>query len=386
MKTTAVILGVLVVAVLTVATVPAARDEIHWRWTAHNNEKDSYESYLRTWPQGQHAPEARERSHAYAWADAKGTNTVAAFERYVQLFGKGEHVTEAKANVDSLHWQEATAANTIRSYRAYTSAHPEGRFAHQAEVKASVMRTEPASYDAALRTGTEASLTSFLTDYAGHANEASAQQALREVTEGRDIVDLLQEKKIEVQAEGSGIQQVSVRIRRLVPYVLTVRIPVGTFFVSANPSAQNMVTTAESKVQLISTIWESVSPDAACANRPRDIPGAGDTFTVQRSPNRAELTRLMPVLDKAQVDTSTRQAAVWIVTDDADYDDLGILLASQFGGGGSRVINEQEAARAMKICDDAGIDIRQKTIWGDRHQIMSGLDDLDLKAWLKQKR
>lgn len=386
MKTIAAILGVLVTTGLTLALVPTTRAEIHWRWTAHNNEKASYESYLRTWPQGQHAPEARERSHAYAWADAKGTNTVAAFERYVQLFGKGEHVTEAKANVDSLHWQEATAANTIRSYRAYISAHPEGTFAHQAEAKATVMRAEQAPYDAALQTGTEASLRSFLTDYAGHANEASAQQALREVTEGRDIVDLLQEKKIEVQAEGSGIQQVSVRIRRLVPYVLTVRIPVGTFFVSSNPSAQNMVTTAESKVQLISTIWESVSPDAACANRPRDIPGDGDTFTVQRSPNRAELTRLMPVLDKARVDTSTRQAAVWIVTDDADYDDLGILVASQFGFGGSRVINEQETARAMRICDDAGIDIRQKAIWGDRQQIMAGLDDLDLKAWLKQKR
>ena len=175
-------------------------------------------------------------------------------------------------------------------------------------------------------------------------------------------------------------------MRRLVPYSLTARIPVGTYFVSANTSSQNMVTTAESRVRLDTEDWQDVSPDAACANRPRDIPGSDDKFTVQRSPHQAELAKLMPVLDKAGVDTETRQAAVWIITDNADYDDLGILVASQSGFGGSRVINEPETVRAMRICDEAGIDITRKRIWNDKQAILSGLTDDELKKWLEKKK
>lgn len=96
----------------------------------------------------------------------------------------------------------------------------------------------------------------------------------------------------------------------------------------------------------------------------------------------------MPALGRARVDTATRQAAVWIVTDNADYSDLGILVASQFGFGGSRVIKELEAAHAMWICDEAGIDITQKAIWKDRRRIISGLKDdrRGLRTWLEKKK
>ena len=383
-RTIATIAGLAVVAVA-FAIIPATREELHWRWASLKNETVSYESYVKTWPDGRYATEAAIRYDALGWADAKAANTVQGFERYIQLHGEGKHVAEASDSIESRHWLEATAANTIRSYRNYSSEHPKGRFAQEVEAKVSVLRTDEAPYDASLRAATESSLQIFLAEYPGHTKVASAQQALTEITEGRDIVDLLRERKIEVQAEGSGIERVSVRVRRLVPYPVTVRIPVGTFFVAANVSAQNMVTTEEATVRLASEEWHSVSPDAACANRPRDIPGSGDRFTIQRSPQRAELAKLMPALESARVDTETRQAAVWIVTDNADYDDLGILVASQFGFGGSRVINEQEAARAMRICDEAGIDITRKAIWRDRRRIISGLQDGDLKTWLEQR-
>ena len=459
-KTIVVTLGVFVLVALALAIIPTTRDEIHWRWASHQDESTSYESYVKVWPEGRHAVEARtlydERGWAEAstantvqgferyvqlhgegkhaaeaqnnidslhwqeastantvqeferyvqlhgegkhaaeaqnnidslhWQEASTANTVQGFERYVQLHGEGKHAAEAQNNIDSLHWQEASTANTIRSYRSYAATHPQGRFAHQAETKASALRIDQAAYDAALRAGTEASLRAFLTDYPGHKKESEAQQAIKDITEGRDIVDLLKEKKIELKTEGSGIQSVSVSMRRLVPYALTARIPVGTYFVAANPSSQNMVTTAETRIRLDTDDWQNVSPDAACANRPRDIPGSDDRFTVQRSPHQAELAKLIPVLDRARVDTETRQAAVWIVTDNADYDDLGILVASQFGFGGSRVINEPETARAMRICDEAGINITRKRIWNDKQIILRGLTDDELKKWLKEKK
>ena len=386
-KTIVAILGVLAVVGLALAIIPTTRDEIHWHWASHENETTSYQSYVKAWPEGRHAVEARTLYDEHGWVEAETANTVQGFERYVQLHGEGKHVAEAKDNIESLHWQEATTANTIRIYRSYVATNPHGRFVQQAKTKAFALRTDPAPYEAALRTATEDSLKKFIADFPGHKNEQQAQQAIKDITEGRDIVDLLNEKKIEIETQGSGIKSVQVRLRRLVPYPITVRVPVGSYFVSARQSAQNMVTTAEKKVRLTTDDWRSVSASAACANRPRDIPGSKDSFTVQRSPHQAELARLMPILDKARVPYAVRQAAVWIVTDNASYSGLGILVSrSQFQMfGGTRQINEYESARAMKICDEAGIDVKRKAIWRDRQRILSGLKDEKLKKWLEDK-
>jgi len=205
--------------------------------------------------------------------------------------------------------------------------------------------------------------------------------------EGRDLLDLVEAGKVEVRTRGSGIRTVSLELRRVPAHKVTVRIAGGTFLVSRAASAQNMVTTEQKSIVLDSDRWVSVTVPAACANRVRDIPGSEDTFDVQRAPNEEELARLMSVLRKHSVSYGVRQAAIWIVTDDADYDDLGTLVSrpsfQMFGG--SRVIGESEAARALQICDEAGIDITQKAIWRDREEIMKGLKDAGLRKWLAAK-
>ena len=414
----------IIVASLALAVIPGSRDEIHWRWADYKGETSSYESYVKTWPAGRHAGEAKVLYDNHAWADAQAANTVQGFERYVQLHEDGRHVAEARDGIESLHWQEAATANTvqgferyvqlhedgrhvaeardgieslrwqeaatantIKAFQNYTTLHPEGPHMREAEAKLASLRTDDAPFKAALKAGTEARLKQFLEDFPGHRKAVDAQQAIRDITQERDIVDLLAEKKVKIQAQGSGIQRVSVRVRRLVPYPLAIRIPVGTYFVSARRSAQNMVTTAESKARLTTGDWLDISVSAACANRPRDIPDSDDSFTVQRSPHQKELAKLMPVLGRAGVGYATRQAAVWIVTDNASYSELGILVSRpQFQPfGGTRTINEEEAARAMQICDEAGIDVTRKRIWNARKQILQRLKDGKLKKWLEQR-
>lgn len=415
--------GLLLAAAVALPAVTAVRDEAHWRWASLQDKAFDYDSYLKARPGGRHIVEAAERYEARGWEDAKAAASIQGYGRYLQVHPRGAHAAAAQEQLESLHWQAAVASdnlpgyerylseyatgrhavqagerleslrweaatqtNSIRSYREYVAAHIKGRFRREAESRAAALRADRTPYDSAYRAGTEVSLKTFLADFPGHRMEAAAKQALREITEGRDVVDLLGERKIEVKTRGSGIKSVEVSLRRRVPHRLTVRIPVGTFFVSANPSSQNMVTTEEGKVDLGDDGWSEVSVDAACANRPRAIPGEGDSFTVQRSPNQDELARLMPVLDKAGVSYGVRQAAVWIVTDNADYDDLGILVSrSQFQlMGGTRVIGEEEAARAMRICEEAGIDVRQKAIWRDREKIAAGLGDGEMKRWLNK--
>jgi nucleoid-associated protein YgaU len=213
-------------------------------------------------------------------------------------------------------------------------------------------------------------------------------QATGQVPEGfgvRDIADLLAEKQIEVEIYGSGIETVDLRVRRLTSQPVGLRVPVGTFFVSDGQSSQDMVTTRETKLAPTLDCWIAIPVDSACANRSRDIPASWNTFAIQRSPYQGELARLMPAIDRAHVSRATGQAAVWIVTDDATYSQLGSLLVRQPAfpaDTGTRAIQETEAAAAMRICDDAGIDITRKRIWGDRLDILKGLKDDGLKSWL----
>ncbi len=273
--------------------------------------------------------------------------------------------------------------NTVKSYQLYLDTYPKGRFGPEAQAKQESLRSDDTPYVAALKAGTLPALKGFLDEFPGHKREADVRAVIKEIEEGRDITDLLKEKKVEIETEGSGIQSIIVRIRRLVTYPITVRIPVGTFFVSRSSSSQNMVTTEESKLTLTSSDWRWVMPSVVSANRLRSIPGPRDTFSVQKSPNQIELVRLMPVLDRAGVSFTVRQAAVWIVTDNAGYSDLGILVMGSDGSGGTRVINEYEAARAMQLCDQADIDITRKAIWKDKLTILQGLHDASLKGWLQ---
>ena len=192
-----------------------------------------------------------------------------------------------------------------------------------------------------------------------------------------DIVDLLEQKQIEVQTSGNGIQHVVVRLHRLVATPIDVRIPVGTYFIAPNKSVQDMITTRTATVQLPDDRWQNATVSVACANRMLPEPGSGDTFTVARASKREELDRLMPLLAAAEASDPVRQAAVWIVTDNANYTDLGGLKSHS-----SRLIDEDAAARAILLCECAGIKVMQKAIWGDHIAIWERLTDSRLKAWL----
>lgn len=370
-------------------------DALHWQQATAANTVDGFERYLQLHGEAKHAAEAHEHIDALHWEQATAANTIDGFEHYLQLHPQGKHVAQAGDNMDSLRWQEATANDTIRSYQDYSGALPQGQHVQEARARVAALKTDPAPFAAAMKTATVASLQQFLEDFPGHQEQGNVRQAIRDLSEERDLVSLFEEGKIDVVVLGGGIRKMSVRMCRLVPPPLAVRIPVGTFFVAVDPSVQNMVTTAEETVQLTSDRWQSVSPSVACANRSRKIPADGDSFAVRRSPWEWQLAQLMPVLAQANVSADVRQAAVWIVTDDATYKDLGSLVVSSWGGpgGGTRAINAYDAARAMKICDEAGIGITYKAIWNDRDTIISQLKFLEanwaeckqLRQWLEQK-
>jgi hypothetical protein len=215
-----------------------------------------------------------------------------------------------------------------------------------------------------------------------------SENRLRGAERGK-IMDLINEGKLLAEINGDNIQNLNIVLRKLTPHPLEVTIPAGSYFVCDNPKAQNMVSTADVTTTLRGDSQSARIP-AACANKPKDIPGKRDSFTLSTLPNADELAKLMAALGGKKVSYHTKQAAVWIVTDDADYGDLDTLrTVSQYTpripgvAYGTRAINEPEAAAAMRLCDEAGIDIKTKAIWGDCAKILAGLKAGELKNWLK---
>jgi hypothetical protein len=204
------------------------------------------------------------------------------------------------------------------------------------------------------------------------------------------LADLINEGKLLAEINGDSIRNLNVALRKLAPHPLEVTIPAGAYFVCDNQNAQNMVSTADVTLTLRADS-QSTGVPVACANKPKDIPGKRDSFTLGALPNAGELEKLMAVLGRKNVSYHTKQAAVWIVTDDADYNDLDSLrTVSRYTPRipgvpyGTRSINEPEAAEAMRLCDEAGIDIKTKAIWRDCIKILAGLEAGELKNWLEK--
>ena len=417
------IVALIVIGASTFAMLPGPREAMQWRTATRQDRAAGYASYLARWPNGPHANEAEARhddrswdearaskaadglarylqDHAdgrhvaaatrlydeYLWEEAKTSGTLEGFARYLQQHPADGHAEDAESRVEAIHWGQASASNTTAALTRYRDLYPSGRFVSQAMAAHRALLADDTPFLRAREQGTERAWTTFLAEFAGHRRAFEARTAL-EALQGRDIVDLIREGKIEVETRGAGIESLVLRLRRRVPYPITVRVPVGTYFVAAQASAQNMVSTADAACVLRNDEWTVLRPAVTCANRPKRVPGNGDTFTVQRSPQQEQLRQLMPVLSRARADFSVRQAAVWIVTDNADYDDLGSLVSrpafTPAGmGGGTRSIGYTDAAKAMQICERAGIDLRTKAIWGDRSNILKHLRDGVLKAWL----
>lgn len=198
-----------------------------------------------------------------------------------------------------------------------------------------------------------------------------------------NIYDLITEGKIAVEARGSSISSLSLKIEPKVDLNIKVSIPPGTLFSADRGSSQSMISTegvtvelevepgldvsVEEKDQPDNENWKYVDVPVACANLHKAIPESADTFKVERSPNQEELEKLLPVLEAVGASYPVKQAAIWIITDDASYSDLGTLVS-----GGDRVIKEYEAAEAMRLIGEAGIDISNKAIWEDRDKISEG--------------
>lgn len=230
-----------------------------------------------------------------------------------------------------------------------------------------------------------------------------------------DLAEALNVGVVDAEATGAGMSLVSLRVRRKVDRPIHVTVPAGTFF-ACRGTAQNMVALAETTIDLRDDAWQPVMVTAACVDFARNVPQPSDTFLIQGPAHQQDLRKLMAVLCRVTWPTDVQprdvgqalraaQAAIWIVAGDATYEHLGVLRRNAAGGavyehqsalqrntvGGEntavnpRSIDETDAAMAMRLVDEGGIDIKNKAIWRDRQVIARGVSDTALRNWLDRR-
>jgi len=176
---------------------------------------------------------------------------------------------------------------------------------------------------------------------------------------------------------------VALHVTSISPKPLEILIPAGTYFVAENPSVQNMVARHAASASIDPGAIVDIKVDAACASLHLTAPGAADTFAMVRASELPEMGKVIDQLNTTPVEYPVEQAAIWIVTDDASYDELGMLVGgSPFG---PPLIQEEDAARAMMLADQAGVDIRKYSIWNDRFALLLKVTEPDLVTWLDEQ-
>ena len=193
------------------------------------------------------------------------------------------------------------------------------------------------------------------------------------------VHDALRQGKVVVRTFGGGIETVKMELKRspkAEPLIVTV--PIGTTFMSRD-QVQNMVSVTTVSADLQRQGLATLTVPVVCTDINLPVPGDRNEFEIS-SPASAKqggekLQRLLAVIQDSVYGQgaayAARQAAVWIMTDDADYQGLGRLRYY-----GRRIINQWETAAAMRLIDEGGFDLSSKRVWDDRGRVCDQVSQL----------
>jgi hypothetical protein len=347
-----------------------AIEDIIWQETLSIDTTERYKEYISKYPEGKHLKDAYSRIGDKEWEIIKSQNSLTALKKYIQENPEGKHLTEAKKQLNELNWLKVKRHPTIKDINLYIQAFPESEFLTEAQKTKQELLNDEKYYEMALKAGSYEALQKFLEDFPGHKRSKDAAIAMK-FLQGTNITTLIQKGLIEVSVIGSGIRKVKATIQNKLNAPICVLVPPGTFFVSHNSNVQNMFTIYSER--FIVPPGQTVTKDiyVTCANKSKNIPYSQDTFSIRATPPNSELAMLAKVLHK-NIDNDAAQAAVWIITDNANYEELGTLRSgASFGPGfgGYRAISEKEVREALALLKKAGINYQNKAIWKDRAKI-----------------
>ena len=182
------------------------------------------------------------------------------------------------------------------------------------------------------------------------------------VPEG-SLTETVEKSDVRIKVRPVGIDTFLMDVTNISGEYLLLRcdLEAGYYLRSASGAYQNLLITAmDSDYMDVSDGLIALEPDGtgtcggdcACMNIHRDIPDESCGYALTRLED-STLAGLVQLFKEENASYDVRQAAVWIVTDDADEYDVQTLTVSYTDGSSETMINETEYAEALALVERA---------------------------------
>ena len=378
------------------ARLTKMQSERDWLTAVRIGTIEAYKEYLRLWIVSSRRDEARDRitklEYERDWTAASTSNDISKLQEFVRRYPDSKESSEASsrlaAAVELRAWKGAMAANTYRAYRTFIEDHITSEFVAEARSRIAKLEQFRGRWEALLKNPSAANFKRYYEENPESPYAPEARAAVADANT-RSLIDLIKEDKIAVEGLGDGIDRMKLVLRRKTSYPLSISIPIGIVLAPTANSVQSMITTSDSSSLLATDLGSRLSIDVACLNMRKQIPRSGDRFYVRTEAASDEFIRVLHALENEKASFFTRQAALWILSDDASYRDMTALAYVTTNSTGfevrrSEAIQRTNAAIAMRILFESGVNVKQKRIWQDRSTIANGLSE-QLRDWLKKQ-
>ncbi|MBR3554975.1 MAG: hypothetical protein IKN89_03610 [Oscillospiraceae bacterium] len=159
------------------------------------------------------------------------------------------------------------------------------------------------------------------------------------------LVEAVEAGLLSVDIKCDGMENADLTITNISSVSVSFRIEAGTYFASANARYQDMLVLSSLNMTLSPGMTEGPRRTRVrCMNLHRDMPAAGVGYSLSRTTDE-KLRALAEKLCRSSRNNDIEQAAVWILTDNASYEDCGVLIYED----GSRAISQSDYEEAKEL-------------------------------------
>ena len=113
-----------------------------WRDTSSVNSIAAYQDFLRRYPKGALADEARSRIEKLYFEQARAKDNISGYEDFLRRYPKGPLSDEARSRRALLWLQRAKDTNTIEAYENFLSHYPEGPLSDEARLSLKSLKNQ----------------------------------------------------------------------------------------------------------------------------------------------------------------------------------------------------------------------------------------------------
>ncbi|MDR0835579.1 MAG: hypothetical protein LBN11_03230 [Tannerella sp.] len=163
------------------------------------------------------------------------------------------------------------------------------------------------------------------------------------------LLDAINRGYVQFSAYGSSISSSVIEIYKKSDSKLILSIDPGLYLAAESSDDQSMIITGSTQIKMIDETIQEIYVNTACMNIHRNIPTGNSKFALKQLPENDLLTKVIKLLNRVSYSYAVIQAAVWIVTDEASYADVGVLQNTSR----QRVIDTESYNKAVSIVNEA---------------------------------